>query len=151
MRDTGLHAVHRGGQHDPQALVPTLRVEIGDIPARARRCVVEHIWTSNYLLSKHEILPNKKMSDLWQPHPWTKHSAGYVFDDVAVGGWTLGLDMKPSLCVGRKVNGNPEVLIPARYLGGILPDCLTDNFRFWRDETLHTIVAERTLEADGKK
>ena len=116
-----------------------------------RRCVTEHIWTSNFLLSKHEILPNNMMPDLWQPHPWTKHSAGYVFDDVSVGGWTLGLDMKPSLCVGRKVNGNPEVLIPARYLGGILPDCLTDNFRFWRDESLHTVVAERTLEADGKK
>ena len=55
---------------------------------------------------------------------------------------------RPSVVIQRNVNGNSEMLIPSRYLGGILPNCLTENFRFWRDEQLHAVIAERKLDAD---
>ena len=127
-------------------------VNIFGLREHGRRCMTEHIWTSNYTLSKHEILPETSFrftNESWQPHPWCKNVAGSLFDDnPATGGWTRGTSMRPSLVVVRKFNGNNETLIPSRYLTGVLPDCLTNNFRFWKDENLHTVMAEKTLDAD---
>lgn len=123
-------------------------INVYGLREHGRRCFTEHLWTSNYSLSKHEIVPKISFFDAYQPHPWCNKIAGHLFDHPAVGGWVRGMSPRPSVVIQRKVNGNSEMLIPSRYLGGILPNCLTENFRFWRDEQLHAVIAERKLDAD---
>ena len=129
-----------------------------------RRCVTQHVWTSNYQLSKHEIegavefgFKNSTFNSVvpnagplpYQPHPWAAHVSGSFFDnDASRGGWSLGTPQRPTMHIMRQIDGNEQVLIPSRFMGGILPDCLTETFRFWRDQKIHTITAEKRQDAD---
>merc|ERR1712166_836012 len=84
-----------------------------------RRCVTQHVWTSNYQLSKHEIegavefgFKNSTFNSVvpnagplpYQPHPWAAHVSGSFFDnDASRGGWSHGTPQRPTMHIMRQI------------------------------------------------